>query len=151
IQQIQTAFENNLKIMKRRVLAVEDPTRSKQMSQLLTELGKRQVVFTILLQQYENNEQSQQLMQKTLELFSELNSTVNKLVDDSNKTTTFAVDQLTNTLKFAQWSLTVISIVGLIVVVLILWRVVYVSVVKRLAEYSAALLSVAQGNLAVEL
>ncbi|MDW1988109.1 histidine kinase dimerization/phospho-acceptor domain-containing protein, partial [Vibrio sp. 811] len=85
------------------------------------------------------------------ELFSELNSTVNKLVDDSNKTTTFAVDQLTNTLKFAQWSLTVISIVGLIVVVLILWRVVYVSVVKRLAEYSAALLSVAQGNLAVEL
>ncbi|MEF1193566.1 HAMP domain-containing protein, partial [Vibrio parahaemolyticus] len=92
-----------------------------------------------------------QLMQKTLELFSELNSTVNKLVDDSNKTTTFAVDQLTNTLKFAQWSLTVISIVGLIVVVLILWRVVYVSVVKRLAEYSAALLSVAQGNLAVEL
>ncbi|WP_031813165.1 TMAO reductase system sensor histidine kinase/response regulator TorS, partial [Vibrio parahaemolyticus] len=56
-----------------------------------------------------------------------------------------------NTLKFAQWSLTVISIVGLIVVVLILWRVVYVSVVKRLAEYSAALLSVAQGNLAVEL
>ncbi|MBM5082226.1 TMAO reductase system sensor histidine kinase/response regulator TorS, partial [Vibrio parahaemolyticus] len=124
---------------------------SKQMSQLLTELGKRQVVFTILLQQYENNEQSQQLMQKTLELFSELNSTVNKLVDDSNKTTTFAVDQLTNTLKFAQWSLTVISIVGLIVVVLILWRVVYVSVVKRLAEYSAALLSVAQGNLAVEL
>ncbi|MDW2178644.1 TMAO reductase system sensor histidine kinase/response regulator TorS, partial [Vibrio sp. 1637] len=102
IQQIQTAFENNLKIMKRRVLAVEDPTRSKQMSQLLTELGKRQVVFTILLQQYENNEQSQQLMQKTLELFSELNSTVNKLVDDSNKTTTFAVDKLTNTLKFAQ-------------------------------------------------
>ncbi|MDF4326909.1 HAMP domain-containing protein, partial [Vibrio parahaemolyticus] len=121
------------------------------MSQLLIELGKRQVVFSILMQQYENNEQSQQLMQKTLELFSELNGTVNKLVDDSNKTTTVAVDQLTSTLKFAQWSLTVISIVGLIVLVLILWRVVYLSVVKRLAEYSAALLSVAQGNLAVEL
>ncbi|NMU25175.1 hypothetical protein HKB21_06040, partial [Vibrio parahaemolyticus] len=83
----------------------EDPTRSKQMSQLLIELGKRQVVFSILMQQYENNEQSQQLMQKTLELFSELNGTVNKLVDDSNKTTTVAVDQLTSTLKFAQWSL----------------------------------------------
>lgn len=148
IQQVQSDFESNLKIMKRRVLAVEDPTRSKQMSQLLTELGKRQVVFTILMQQYENNEQSQQLMQKTLELFSELNGTVNKLVDDSNKTTTVAVDELTSTLKFAQWSLTVISIVGLIVLVLILWRVVYLSVVKRLAEYSAALLSVAQGNLA---
>lgn len=137
IQQVQSDFDSNLKIMQRRVLAVEDPTRSKQMSQLLIELGKRQVVFSILMQQYENNEQSQQLMQKTLELFSELNGTVNKLVDDSNKTTTVAVDQLTSTLKFAQWSLTVISIVGLIVLVLILWRVVYLSVVKRLAEYSA--------------
>jgi two-component system sensor histidine kinase TorS len=151
IQQIQTEFEDNLKIMKRRVLAVEDPTRSEQMGQLLKELGKRQVVFTILLQQYENNEQSQELMQGTLQLFSELNGTVNKLVDDSNQTTRVAVDELTNTLKFAQWSLTVISIIGLIIVVLILWRVVYVSVVKRLGEYSAALLSVAQGNLAVEL
>ncbi|MGR5067529.1 TMAO reductase system sensor histidine kinase/response regulator TorS [Vibrio alfacsensis] len=151
IQQIQTSFEDNLRIMKRRVLAVEDPTRSKQMGQLLTELGKRQVVFTILLQQQENNEQSQELMHETLNLFSGLNSTVNKLVDDSNKTTHVAVDQLTSTLKFAQWSLTLISIIGLVVVVLILWRVVYVSVVKRLGEYSAALLSVAQGNLAVEL
>ncbi len=76
---------------------------------------------------------------------------MNKLVDDSNQTTRVAVDQLTSTLKFAQWSLTVISIIGLIIVVIILWRVVYVSVVKRLAEYSSALLSVAQGNLAVEL
>ncbi|MDF5528239.1 TMAO reductase system sensor histidine kinase/response regulator TorS, partial [Vibrio parahaemolyticus] len=80
IQQVQSDFDSNLKIMQRRVLAVEDPTRSKQMSQLLIELGKRQVVFSILMQQYENNEQSQQLMQKTLELFSELNGTVNKLV-----------------------------------------------------------------------
>ncbi len=72
-------------------------------------------------------------------------------MDDSNQTTRIAVEQLTSTLKFAQWSLTVISIIGLIIVVLILWRVVYVSVVKRLTEYSSALLSVAQGNLAVEL
>ncbi|MDF5188616.1 TMAO reductase system sensor histidine kinase/response regulator TorS, partial [Vibrio parahaemolyticus] len=54
IQQVQSDFDSNLKIMQRRVLAVEDPTRSKQMSQLLIELGKRQVVFSILMQQYEN-------------------------------------------------------------------------------------------------
>ncbi|MDF5496348.1 TMAO reductase system sensor histidine kinase/response regulator TorS, partial [Vibrio parahaemolyticus] len=53
IQQVQSDFDSNLKIMQRRVLAVEDPTRSKQMSQLLIELGKRQVVFSILMQQYE--------------------------------------------------------------------------------------------------
>ncbi|MDF2155411.1 TMAO reductase system sensor histidine kinase/response regulator TorS [Vibrio sp. CAU 1672] len=151
IQEIQTAFQDNLSIMKRRVLAVEDPTRSVQMTRLLNELGQRQVVFTILMQQYENNEQAQRLMQKNLALFTELNATVNELVDDSNQTTTRAVQELTRTLQLAQWSLTFISIAGLIVVVVILWRVVYTSVIKRLTEYSSALLSVAQGNLAINL
>lgn len=151
IQQVQTDFANNLRIMNRRVQAVEDPTLSTRMGQLLNDLGERQVVFTMLVHQYENNEQSQRLMQKTLKLFSELNGTVNKLVDDSNKATSVAIDEMTSSLKFAQWSLMFISIAGLIVAILIVWRVVYVSVVKRLTEYSSALLSVSQGNLSVEL
>ncbi|MFZ5840590.1 MAG: TMAO reductase system sensor histidine kinase/response regulator TorS [Pseudomonadota bacterium] len=151
IQQVQADFANNLRIMKRRVQAVEDPTLSTRMGQLLTDLGERQVVFSILMHQYENNEQSQQLMQRTLELFAELNSTVNKLVDDSNTATSVAIDEMTSSLTFAQWSLAIISVVGLIVAILIVWRVVYVSVLKRLGEYSSALLSVAQGNLAVDL
>ncbi|ELP5729962.1 TMAO reductase system sensor histidine kinase/response regulator TorS [Vibrio vulnificus] len=151
IQDVRNEFDANLKIMVRRVQAVEDPTRSAQMSHLLSELGKRQVVFNILRQQYQNELESQQLMQKNLALFSELNSTVNKLVDDSNQTTTNAVTALTQTLNLAQLILTVISLAGLIVAIVIVWRVVYVSVVRRLTEYSAVLLQVAQGNLDVEL
>ena len=49
IHQIKTEFEANLRIMARRVKAVEDPTRSAQMSQLLEELQRRQVVFDISL------------------------------------------------------------------------------------------------------
>ncbi|CAM2758829.1 Phosphorelay protein LuxU [Vibrio mytili] len=150
LKQVQSEFLTNLTIMKRRVLAVEDPTRSKQMSELIDELGKRKVVFTMLIQKYENNQQAQQLKQETLELFAELNRTVSELVDNSNKATTFAIDELTHSLQRAQWSLTVISILSLVILVLIVWRVVYLSVVKRLAEYSSALLSVAQGNLAVD-
>ncbi|HFQ4803716.1 TMAO reductase system sensor histidine kinase/response regulator TorS [Vibrio vulnificus] len=151
IQDVRNEFDANLKIMVRRVQAVEDPTRSAQMSSLLTELGKRQVVFNILGQQYQNNLESQKLMQQNLALFSELNGTVNKLVDDSNQTTTKAVSELTRTLNLAQLILTVISLAGLIVAIVIVWRVVYVSVVTRLTEYSAALLQVAQGNLDIEL
>ncbi len=114
-------------------------------------MGKRQVVFNILGQQYQNNLESQKLMQQNLALFSELNGTVNKLVDDSNQTTTKAVSELTRTLNLAQLILTVISLAGLIVAIVIVWRVVYVSVVTRLTEYSAALLQVAQGNLDIEL
>lgn len=151
IQDVRQEFDANLKIMVRRVQAVEDPTRSEQMSHLLNELGKRQVVFNILKQKYQNELESQQLMQENLALFSHLNSTVNKLVDDSNQATTKAVSALTETLNLAQLILTVISLAGLVVAVVIVWRVVYLSVVKRLTEYSAALLQVAQGNLAIEL
>ena len=151
IHQIQAEFESNLKIMMRRVRAVEDPTRSAQMSELLIKLEKRQIVFSILLEQYENTQQSEFLMRNTLELFSQLNTTVNKLVDDSNLSTTKAVEELTTTLNYAQWSLSLISVVGLIIVALIVWRVVYISVVKRLTEYSSALLSIAQGRLNIDI
>ncbi|WP_394140630.1 TMAO reductase system sensor histidine kinase/response regulator TorS [Vibrio chagasii] len=151
IHQIQTEFESNLRIMVRRVKAVEDPTRSEQMSQLLEELQKRQVVFDISLEQYENTKKSELLMQNTLKLFSQLNTTVNQLIDDSNLSTKKAVDELTSTLSLAQWSLSVISIIGLVIVAFIVWRVVYVSVVKRLAEYSAALMSIAQGRLNIDI
>ena len=151
IHQIKTEFEANLRIMARRVKAVEDPTRSAQMSQLLEELQRRQVVFDISLEQYENTQKSEFLMQNTLQLFSELYTTVNQLVDDSNLSTKKAVDELTSTLNLAQWSLSVISLVGLIIVAFIVWRVVYISVVKRLGEYSIALMSIAQGRLNIDI
>ncbi|GMM88861.1 TMAO reductase system sensor histidine kinase/response regulator TorS [Vibrio fortis] len=151
IHQIQTEFESNLKIMARRVKAVEDPTRSEQMSQLLDELRRRQVVFEIALEKSENAKKSEFLMQKTLELFSQLNTTVNVLVDDSNRSTKEAVDELTTTLNYAQWTLSVISLIGLFIAAFIVWRVVYVSVVKRLAEYSVALMSIAQGRLNIDI
>ncbi|PTO77105.1 TMAO reductase system sensor histidine kinase/response regulator TorS [Vibrio splendidus] len=151
IHQIQSEFESNLRIMARRVKAVEDPTRSAQMSQLLEELRKRQVVFDISLEQYENTKKSEFLMQNTLELFSLLNTTVNQLVDDSNRSTKKAVDELTSTLNLAQWSLSVISVIGLVIVAFIVWRVVYISVVKRLTEYSSALMSIAQGRLNIDI
>lgn len=151
IHQIQTEFESNLRIMVRRVKAVEDPTRSAQMSQLLEELRKRQVVFDISLEQYDNTKKSEFLMQNTLQLFSQLNTTVNQLIDDSNLSTKKAVDELTSTLSLAQWSLSVISIIGLVIVAFIVWRVVYISVVKRLTEYSSALMSIAQGRLNIDI
>ncbi|WP_299693649.1 TMAO reductase system sensor histidine kinase/response regulator TorS [uncultured Vibrio sp.] len=151
IHQIQSEFEESLKIMDRRVKVVEDPTRLEQMLLLLDELDKRQAVFNLSIEQYENVKKSELLMQNTLQLFTQLNTTVNQLVDDSNLSTKQAVDELTSTLKLAQWSLSVISVIGLVIVALIVWRVVYVSVVKRLTEYSSALMSIAQGRLNIDI
>ncbi|NAX45134.1 TMAO reductase system sensor histidine kinase/response regulator TorS [Vibrio sp. V17_P4S1T151] len=150
IQQIQTEFLHNLTIMQRRVRAVEDPTRSKQMTELLNELEKRKVVFSVLQQRYDNEQVAKSLTQNTLVQFSDLNTTVSRLVDDSNRTTTHAVAQLSTTLNMAQYTLTLLTLVGLLIAAFIMWKVVYLSVVKRLAEYSSALLSIAKGQLQVE-
>lgn len=150
IKTIRQEFVNNLSIMKRRVQAVEDPTRSIQMVDLLKQLEQREVVFDVLLQRYENETLAQQLMQNTLDQFSALNTTVNKLVDESNAATTVAVSELKTTLDYAQLTLTIITVLGMVIVVLIVWKVVYVSVLKRLAEYSSALLSIAKGQLQVD-
>ncbi|WP_019276232.1 TMAO reductase system sensor histidine kinase/response regulator TorS [Vibrio coralliilyticus] len=151
IHTVREEFVSNLEIMKRRVRAVEDPTRSIQMTELLKQLEKGEVVFDVLHQRYQNERASQQLMQDTLIQFSTLNTTVNKLVDDSNQTTTRAVDKLKTTLDYAQLSLTIITVLGMLIVILIVWKVVYVSVLKRLAEYSSALSSIAQGQLKVDI
>lgn len=151
LSDIRKQFDHNLSIMKRRVQAVEDPTRSVQMSDLLAQLEKRDVVFSVVMQRHHNELESQNLMQDTLTQFSALNTTINKLVDDSNRTTTKAVDELKTTLNYAQLTLTILTVLGLVIVVLIVWKVVYVSVLKRLAEYSSALLSIAQGQLKVDI
>lgn len=151
IRTIADEFKHNLKIMKRRVNAVEDPTRSMQMVDLLVKLQSHSDVFDLLVRRDENERNAQQLMQDTLTQFTTLNTTVNKLVDESNLATTRAVDELKTTLDYAQLTLTIITVLGMVIVVLIVWKVVYVSVVKRLAEYSYALLSIAKGQLQVEL
>ncbi|OLQ84859.1 TMAO reductase system sensor histidine kinase/response regulator TorS [Vibrio ponticus] len=151
LSDIRKQFDHNLLIMKRRVQAVEDPTRSVQMSDLLVQLEKRDVVFDAVLQRHQNERDTQSLMQDTLTQLSALNTTINKLVDDSNRATTKAVEELKTTLNYAQLTLTILTVLGLVIVVLIVWKVVYVSVLKRLAEYSSALLSIAQGQLKVDI
>lgn len=143
---LDSEFAANLSIMQRRVQAVEDPTRSKQMVSLLRGLEKRRIVFELLKQRYSNEQAAQQLLHDTLTQFAKLNNTVNQLVDASNQVTTAAVSKLSNTLYDAQLILTVLGLLGLVIVVWIVWKVVYRSVIQRLDQHTAALLSVAKGS-----
>lgn len=150
IEQIERKYSANLSIMSRRIGGVEDPTRSLQMLILLDRLAHGDAVFEMLRIKNSEKERSQTLMQDSVKQLSILNGTISRLIDHSNATATKAISQLSDTLKYAQWTLSVLSLAGLIIVVLIVWRVVYISVVKRLAEYSSALLSIAKGQLKVD-
>ncbi|UHJ62193.1 TMAO reductase system sensor histidine kinase/response regulator TorS [Vibrio furnissii] len=147
---LQQEFVSNIDVMQRRVQAVEDPTRSKQMATLLAALAQEQTIFENLIARHDSTLRAQKLATQSLDQFASLNQRVNQLVDTSNQSATAAVVQLSRTLSLAQWTLSVLSVMGLIATTLIVWRVVYQSVVKRLARHTAALLSVAKGQLHVE-
>ncbi len=147
IQLLGSEFNSNLQIMKRRTLSVEDPTRSEQMKDLLQKLEVRRQVFELILQRYKNAESVEILKRLSLTQFSELNTTVSLLVDESNSATAAAVEDVNQTLIYAKWSLVGLSLLGLIAVSFILWNVVYLSVIKKLHEYSDAIRSVARGQL----
>ncbi|WED24231.1 TMAO reductase system sensor histidine kinase/response regulator TorS [Vibrio sp. JC009] len=151
IQQISSEFDTNLQIMEKRVRSVEDPTRSEQMSALLAELRKRQRVFTLLNDRFATNQSAQKLKTQTLEEFENLNTTVNLLIDESNEVTANAVSEVTQTLQYAKWTLIILSLAGLLGVSYSIWRIVYLSVVKRLHNYSDALRSIANGKVDFEL
>lgn len=151
IQQLRKEFANNMDIINRRIKSVEDPTRSRQMQELIGKLETRKEVFDYLDQRYENRETAESLKSLNLTQLSELNKTVGLLVDESNSDTAIAIQELGETLNFAKWSLIGLSLLGLVAVSFILWNVVYLSVVKRLHVYSDAIRSVAKGDLSFSL
>ncbi|PMJ89605.1 ATP-binding protein [Vibrio sp. 10N.261.55.A7] len=150
IEQIRVEFSNNLSIMQRRVEAVEDPTRSVQMDALLQKLEHRSEVFEALHLRHESDLSLAQLIQENMRQMVDLNTTVNQLIDESNASTTIAVDNVKSTLSKAQWTLALLAITGFILAALIVWRVVYKQVVIRLDEYASALRSISAGDLNVQ-
>ncbi|WP_117234122.1 TMAO reductase system sensor histidine kinase/response regulator TorS [Vibrio maerlii] len=151
ISELKELFDGNLKIIQRRVITVEDPTRSELMLGLVAKLNMGSVLFDLLLQRGEAEARSEQLTQQTLEHFAQLNTTVGVLINESNSATTAAIDELTTTLNLARMSLLGISFIGLMIIVIIMWRVVYRSVVRRLDAYSSALQSIAIGKHDIEI
>jgi two-component system sensor histidine kinase TorS len=95
--------------------------------------------------------QANSLNARTHGLFAELNNIVGRLVDESNQSSTEAIENVSKTLSMAQWTLILLSMLGLSIVGIIIWKVVYQSVVVRLNQYSSALLNVAEGKLELDI
>ncbi|WP_070966491.1 TMAO reductase system sensor histidine kinase/response regulator TorS [Vibrio sonorensis] len=149
--QIQREFSNNLKLMSRRALSVEDPNRSLQMTSLISALKAKEDLFKRVDDKLSNQERSAEKAQHAYALFSSLNTTVNRLVDQANVSTKEAIQKLNMTMDYAKLSLAIIPLVGFAIAVLIIWRLVYIRVLKRLATYSSALQDVSKGQLAFHL
>ncbi|MEC6832123.1 TMAO reductase system sensor histidine kinase/response regulator TorS [Photobacterium toruni] len=148
---LKTRFNNAVNIISHRVKSVEDPSRSAQLMKQTAKLKQGNLLFSVSEQLIYAKQDVQRLDQQNLVLFQELNSTVDSIIAAANTNTQQAVKQVDQTLTVARNTLIVISGIGLLALVLIMWRIVYIRVICRINRYSRALLSLARGDLCIQL
>ncbi|PQJ91493.1 TMAO reductase system sensor histidine kinase/response regulator TorS, partial [Photobacterium phosphoreum] len=144
-------FNNAVNIISHRVKSVEDPSRSEELMKQTAKLERGNLLFGVSEQLIYAKQDVQRLDQQNLVLFQQLNSTVDEIISAANINTQLAVKQVDHTLTVARNTLIVISAVGLLALVLIMWRIVYLQVICRINRYSRALLSLTRGDLCIQL
>ncbi|MEJ2763109.1 TMAO reductase system sensor histidine kinase/response regulator TorS [Photobacterium sp. MCCC 1A19761] len=138
-------------IMQHRVRAVEDPSRSALLVTQTDILAREEPLFTLTRELLSARQDVERMEQQNLVLFQQLNQTVGDLIAAANWGTQQAVSVVEGTLTVARNSLIGISVAGLLALVLITWRYVYARVIRRMNRYREVLLSIARGDLDVEL
>ena len=148
---LKERYLNAVSVMDRRVRSVEDPSRSAQLSELTQVLNRGGQLFSTLEQLLDARKDVEWMEQQNLALFQQLNQTVNGIINAANQGTQEAVTRVDETLTVARNSLIGISVIGMLALVLIMWRYVYARVIQRINNYSQALMSLARGDLEIQL
>ncbi|WP_064605100.1 TMAO reductase system sensor histidine kinase/response regulator TorS [Photobacterium sp. J15] len=151
LSRLRTRYTHAVSVMHHRVKSVEDPSRSEQLLDLTKTLKRGGVLFGTQEQLLYAKKDVERMEQQNLVLFQQLNQTVSDIITAANEGTQQAVTKVDETLTVARNSLIGISAMGMLVLVLIMWRYVYARVISRINEYSKALMSLARGDLEIRL
>ncbi|MGF1756781.1 TMAO reductase system sensor histidine kinase/response regulator TorS [Photobacterium sagamiensis] len=151
LSELKARFMNAISVMSHRVKSVEDPNRSLQLGELTERLNRGGLLFATLEQLLHAKQDVERLDQQNLILFQQLNTRVDDIIDAANEDTQLAISEVDDTLTLARNSLIGISAIGMLALVLIMWRFVYARVIRRINDYSQALLSLARGDLEISL
>ncbi|WP_300174882.1 TMAO reductase system sensor histidine kinase/response regulator TorS [uncultured Aliivibrio sp.] len=151
VEKLRQDFTRDMTIITRRIQAVEDPNRTRQMRMLANDLTKSDRLFSELIQLVNINQKLKALSDENIHQFQELNVTIAQLLEQANDVTQQAVADVNFVLKVVQQLLISITLLGLCLVIYIMWRYVYARVIMRLNQYEQAITDVANGQLNIEL
>lgn len=151
VEKLRQDFTRDMTIITRRVQAVEDPSRTRQMLMLANRLTKSERLFSELIQLVNINQKLKSLSDENIHQFQELNLIISQLLEQANDVTQQAVADVNFVLKLVQQLLISITLLGLCLVIYIMWRYVYARVIMRLNQYEQAITDVANGQLNIEL
>ncbi|MGF1680000.1 TMAO reductase system sensor histidine kinase/response regulator TorS [Photobacterium minamisatsumaniensis] len=148
---LKKRFNYSVSVIQHRVKSVEDPSRSVQLLALTKTLHQGGELFHQLEQLTKAKQDVERMEQQNLVLFQQLNQTVDDIIKAANTGTKQAITKVDDALNVARNSLIVISVLGMLALVLIMWRYVYARVIRRINDYSQALMSLSRGDLNIRL
>ena len=131
------------------ITGVDDPQRKLRLvKQISTLLGTEQALEDSL---YLINVRKEiaQLNESNIYLFAQLSQEVNRIVADSEALVESASSELQDVLARNKFWMLVLIVVTLLVMVLIMWKLVYVHLVQRLVAQTWVMQRLAEGNLEV--
>ncbi len=136
-----------MKILQRRQIRIEDPGVRAQVATTLTTVSQYGDLLALYQQDNEISHRLQTLTQNNIAQFAQFSSEVSQLVDSIELRNQHGLAHLEKASARGQYSLLLLGIVSLCALILILWRVVYRSVTRPLAEQTQALQRLLDGDI----
>ncbi|MGL4268495.1 MAG: ATP-binding protein, partial [Plesiomonas sp.] len=136
-----------VRILHRRHLRVEDPGVQRELADSIGVMEQYQKLIAICKNISQIQGQLQAFSQKNLELFTRFGDEINRQVVQIEQRNAQALNQLRTAQKTGQCWLLGLSLLALIALCLILWRLVYRQVTLPLEQHTQALQSLLNGRL----
>ncbi|EJZ1106011.1 hybrid sensor histidine kinase/response regulator [Escherichia coli] len=144
---LEKQLNNAVKILQRRQIRIEDPGVRAQVATTLTTVSQYCDLLALYQQDSEISNHLQTLAQNNIAQFAQFSSEVSQLVDTIELRNQHGLAHLEKASARGQYSLLLLGIVSLCALILILWRVVYRSVTRPLAEQTQALQRLLDGDI----
>lgn len=147
LAEIEKHFGQLVVIVKRRVEFVEDPHRRSLLLPLVTELESYRALFQHKRDSIELQQRLSFSGQYSLLLFSQFNSELDAIVRQVNARSQQDLEKISTARNTSQNLLIVMSIISLVALLFILWRIVWRSVARPLTMQIEALQRILDGDL----
>ncbi|PBO38250.1 TMAO reductase system sensor histidine kinase/response regulator TorS [Salmonella enterica] len=136
-----------VKILSRRQQRIEDPTVRAQIADALETINQYTTLVTLFRKENAIRDQLQTLMANNLFQFTRFSTEVSQLVNAIEKRNEAGLARLTHASQRGQIGLVILGILALCSLSFILWRVVYRSVSRPLAQQTQALQRLLEGDI----
>lgn len=144
---LEHQLNNAVKILQRRQIRIEDPGVRAQVATTLTTVSQYSDLLALYQQDSEISNRLQTLAQNNIAQFAQFSSEVSQLVDTIELRNQHGLAHLEKASARGQYSLLLLGMISLCALILILWRVVYRSVTRPLAEQTQALQRLLDGDI----